>query len=93
MKITAIGFIGLGLIGGSIARGLRKIHPEYRMIATSHTSATLEEALCAGVIDEAVPCLTEAFSGCDLIFLCAPVSYNIEYLKELKEICGNDCRI
>ena len=57
MKITAIGFIGLGLIGGSIARGLRKIHPEYRMIATSHTSATLEEALCAGVIDEAVPCL------------------------------------
>ena len=93
MKITAIGFIGLGLIGGSIARGLRKIHPEYRMIATSHTSATLEEALCAGVIDEAVPCLNEAFSGCDLIFLCAPVSYNIEYLKELKEICGNDCLI
>ena len=28
-----IGFIGLGLIGGSIAKTLRKVHPEYKLMA------------------------------------------------------------
>ncbi len=27
-----IGFIGLGLIGGSIAKGIRRVFPNYKMI-------------------------------------------------------------
>ena len=30
-----IGFIGLGLIGGSIAKTLRKVHPEYKLWPTA----------------------------------------------------------
>ena len=33
MNIRTIGFIGLGLIGGSIAKALRWVHPELQMIA------------------------------------------------------------
>ena len=33
MKPEKIGFIGLGLIGGSIAKTIRRIHPEITMIA------------------------------------------------------------
>lgn len=34
METTTIGFIGLGLIGGSIAKAIKKFHPD---IGLSHT--------------------------------------------------------
>ena len=49
-----IGFIGLGLIGGSIAKTLRKVHPEYKLMAYCRTKATIEEAIQEGVIDIAL---------------------------------------
>ena len=62
-------FIGLGLIGGSIARAIRKFHPEYELLAYSHTRSTLDEAVAEGVID--IPCSEEEslFATCDYIFL------------------------
>ena len=36
MSLQKIGFIGLGLIGGSIAKKLHALHPELTMIATAH---------------------------------------------------------
>ena len=35
METTTIGFIGLGLIGGSIAKAIRKFHPDYRSWLTT----------------------------------------------------------
>ena len=83
--MECIGFIGLGLIGGSLARAIRKFHPEIRLTAYSHTRATLDEALSEGVIDEAWGQNDPRFSECDLIFLCAPVQTNISYLPFLKK--------
>lgn len=37
METTTIGFIGLGLIGGSIAKAIRKFHPEYQIMAYNRT--------------------------------------------------------
>ena len=35
--MTTIGFIGLGLIGGSIAKAIRKFHPDYHILAYDRT--------------------------------------------------------
>ena len=35
MDIT-IGFLGLGLIGGSIAKGIKRHHKNYKLIAYNH---------------------------------------------------------
>ena len=32
--MKTIGFIGLGLIGGSIAKAIRKFHPDYHILHT-----------------------------------------------------------
>ena len=79
-----IGFIGLGLIGGSIAKTLRKVHPEYKLMAYCRTKATIEEAIQEGVIDIALEERDDRFADCDYIFLCAPVSTNISYLPFVK---------
>lgn len=47
------GFIGLGLIGGSIARALKKYYPNVHIMAHSRSGKTTDYALAEGIIDEA----------------------------------------
>lgn len=93
MKLNRIGFIGLGLIGGSIAKKLNINHPNSDIIATAHSESTIKEAHEIGLISNDTLLPITAFSDCDVIFLCAPVEKNIEYLSLLKDIIKKDCII
>ena len=65
------GFIGLGLIGGSLARNLKKLDPACTICAYTRTQKTSMEAREAGVLDEICTSPSdELFRGCDYIFLC-----------------------
>lgn len=86
MKLNKIGFIGLGLIGGSIAKKIKLNHPDCEIIATAHRVGTISIAYDMGLISNSALLPLSAFADCDLIFLCAPVENNLEYLKELKDI-------
>lgn len=91
MNFQKIGFIGLGLIGGSIAKSVKQHSPNIEMIATSGHAETIHVAHADGVIsNDDLPELS-AFSDCDLIFLCCPVKKNLEYLKELQPILSPTC--
>ncbi len=90
-----IGFIGFGLIGGSLAKIWHKNHTDYVMIAYSRKRAPSAELLQAkedGVIADIAFSLSN-FSDCNIIFLCAPVLANIEYLGLLKDIINKECVI
>ena len=52
-----IGFIGLGLIGGSIAKSLKRFHPQTRIFAYTRTEATLDLAVSERIVD--VKCTKE----------------------------------
>lgn len=79
-----IGFIGLGLIGGSIAKAVRQYFPESEIIAFDKNRETLALATAESVINTAVTMIDENFRGCNYIFLCAPVIYNSAYLSQIK---------
>ena len=68
-----IGFIGLGLIGGSIARAVRYFYPDTEIIAHSRTRASVEQAVADGVINRVIDQIDEDFSDCTYIFLCVPL--------------------
>lgn len=53
MEQNTYGFIGLGLIGGSLAKALKRTDPSCRILAYTRTRATLEEALKAQAVDAA----------------------------------------
>ena len=93
MKFDTVGFIGLGLIGGSIARKLKQNNPNTRILATARHADTIDTAFSMQLIDNDRPVPISDFSECDTIFLCAPVKENISYLKELKQIIRPDCMI
>lgn len=93
MTFKKIGFIGLGLIGGSIAKRLKSLHPNLTIIATAGHADTVQAAYAQGLIANRSLCSIEEFYDCDYIFLCTPVQKNIEYLKMLKGNIKDDCII
>ncbi len=86
-----IGFIGLGLIGGSIAKAIRRYYPEYEIIAFDKSRETLALAVQEGTIHTACSSIDDNFKGCRYIFLCAPVSCNTAYLAQLKGLIDENC--
>lgn len=77
-------FIGLGLIGGSIAKALRQTFPEMKLIGYDLDEASLSMALEEGVLSGYVTKLSAPLFDCDYLFLCAPVSRNDAMLTALK---------
>ena len=49
MKQKKIGFIGLGLIGGSIAKAIRRYYPDYEIVAFDKNRETLALATQCGL--------------------------------------------
>lgn len=85
-----IGFIGLGLIGGSIAKSIRRIFPDTEILGFDVDQSAMTLALSDKTITKSVTSI-EAMENCNYIFLCAPVHYNIAYLPIIKRIIHTDC--
>ncbi len=84
MKDTTIAFIGLGLIGGSLAKGIKRARPDIRIMAYMRTRSKLEQAKKDGIVDVILDGIDEHLKECDLIFLCTPVEYNAQYLEKIR---------
>ena len=97
MTPDTYGFIGLGLIGGSIAKAIKEARPNARIIAFDADAASLALAKKEGTAgDIFTKSDTEAFSAlgsCEFIFLCAPVSANDQNLKLLLPYLSKDSLI
>ena len=84
MNDTTIAFIGLGLIGGSLAKGIKRARPDIRIMAYMRTRSKLEQAKKDGIVDVILDGIDEQLKQCDLIFLCTPVEYNAQYLSKIR---------
>ena len=92
MKHLELGFVGFGLIGGSIARSLKKQNEDVSVhVYSRRKNPALDEGMTEGVIDSIWYEIDERFSTCDIIFLCAPVLKNTDYLSVLKPLLKPGC--
>lgn len=90
-NFNKIGIIGLGLIGGTLAKTIRRIYPQMEITACDPCRESLEAALAEGVITHFCTSLSPELSGCRYLFLCAPVQENGRFLKELAPLLSEDC--
>ena len=76
----SVGIVGIGLIGGSVARAARAADPSVSIVGLD-VDQIAEAAVAAGVIDRAVD--LDAIAECDLVVLAAPVSVNLAWMDRL----------
>ena len=92
MSFLNCGFIGLGLIGGSIAKAIKQSAPGTKITAFDISKTTLSLAQKEGIADVITDQIDECFTDCDYLFLCAPVQKNDGNLSKVKTIIQNsDC--
>ena len=86
MENKIISIIGLGLIGGSIALGIKRARPDYQVIGydTSEKSRTI--AMERGIVDDLVTDLKDLAPISDIIIIAAPIKPTIDILKQLDDL-------
>jgi prephenate dehydrogenase len=81
--IGRLAVVGLGLIGGSFAKGIRESGVCREVVGCDANPVTREQALPLGVVDRVTASLAEAVQGADVILLAVPVLAMEAVLAEL----------
>lgn len=89
--MTTIGFVGLGLIGGSLAKSIRKAHPDYKLFAYDPNKEALALAVGENILSGILQEQDSRIGECDFLFLCAPVETNLSWLEYLKDAASPNC--
>lgn len=88
--IDRLTIIGIGLIGGSLARALRYNGYVREVIGYGRSVGSLQQAVELGVIDRAEVSLPDAVRAADMIVLAVPVGNMAEILETLGPVLPDD---
>jgi len=91
MIFAKVGIIGLGLIGGSLAKALKTRCNVQTIVASNRHDDVLKQAYEEGVIDAYSTEITDIFIGCDAVFICTPVDKIFTYAKKLLPFIDKNC--
>lgn len=83
MLINKLAIIGVGLIGGSLARALKRKHACGRVTGYGRDRENLQRAVDLGVIDEYDTVLANVVKDADVIVLATPLATTGPLLKEM----------
>lgn len=84
-----IGIVGLGLMGGSLARDLKRLEDPPHLAASSLDPTDLRGALGQGVLDEACDSAEDAARGRDLVVYATPLAVTLEILRAHVPLWGD----
>ncbi len=84
-----IGIIGLGTIGGSIVKTLKKQQPTIHIATIKRESRDEQLATEAGDVDEVCDRLEDLCTSSNLIIIATPIANIVEYAKRIKVAAGD----
>jgi prephenate dehydrogenase len=82
--------VGVGLIGGSLARVARERGLVSRIVGLGRGRENLQKALELGVIDAMETDWAKGMLGADLVVLATPVEGIVQLLSKIGDLCGDD---
>ncbi|MCK5811339.1 MAG: prephenate dehydrogenase/arogenate dehydrogenase family protein [Clostridiales bacterium] len=88
-----VGVVGLGLIGGSIAKALKKHKACDFIIAYDNNTETLKNAKEENIINEYTLKINKSFAKCQVIFICTPVDSIFGIIEKFSKIVPTSCII
>ncbi len=83
--IERLAIIGVGLIGGSLARALRAVGEVGEVVGCGRTLPNLERAVALGVIDRYTQDPAAAVIGADMVFVAVPLGAVRETLAAMRD--------
>ncbi|HML80024.1 prephenate dehydrogenase [Geobacter sulfurreducens] len=89
--IRRLAVIGVGLIGGSLARALRAAGAVGEIIGIDRDRANLRQAAELGVVDRAAATVAEGVAGADMVFLSVPVRAMAGVVREIAPHLAAGC--
>ncbi len=81
-----VALIGIGLIGSSLARALRRDNPATRIVACARRSETLATVRRLALADETTDDPAQAVEGADLVVIATPLSAYAEIAKRIGSV-------
>ncbi len=91
LYINRLVIVGVGLIGGSLARALRKKEVVGEIVGVGRGEANLQRAVELGVIDRYSTDSCAGVAGADLVFLATPVCSIAEVLSTIAPHLSHGC--
>lgn len=93
MKLNKVTIIGLGLIGGSLAKALHDKLGVRGITAVDNDAGALEPALRQGIIEKGITLPDSSIYASDIIFICTPVKQAVRYITEIAPLVNDSCII
>ncbi len=84
-----IAILGLGLIGGSLAKAIKTVSPEIFISGFDFADVT-SQALSEKVIDEALMSSSDV-KNADIVFLCLPTEFSLTEIGKLASVVESGC--
>ncbi|MBN1624686.1 MAG: prephenate dehydrogenase [Clostridia bacterium] len=91
--LDCIAVVGLGLIGGSLAKALKIKAGVKKVIGIDPDESQIDEAIRTGVIDMGYSKPGIFLNECTMVFLCAPVPVCAGLALEISDYTNPDCII
>ena len=74
---------GLGLIGASMALGIKRDHPDYKILGYNRSQTSRKIALERGMVDRVTDDFASFAPLADVIILCLPIKQTVAFIKDL----------
>lgn len=88
LPFKRMGVIGLGIIGGSMVRGLKAVDPNVEIFTTSRKSRSTALAQEQGYIDGTYDTIQDLTRNVELIILACPIGNVLEIAREIAATTG-----
>ncbi len=89
INMKNIAIIGVGLIGGSFAKDIRKHSTKSRIFGVDSSASHLDEALELGIIDEIAD--YDILPDADFVIVAIPVDVLVQELPKILNLVSDDC--
>lgn len=85
MSFSRVGIVGLGLIGGSLAKLIREVFPETHIVGVSRNPFVRDTAVAEGTLSAASSDIS-ALAEMDLVIVATPIDVIVDTVRQLQEI-------
>ena len=88
--IRRLCIVGTGLIGGSLARDLRRLGEVGEVVGSSRHAANLERAVDLGIIDRFDTDVARAVAGADMVVVAVPIGATHSVFERIRDAVDDD---